>query len=386
MKKICIITVGEIIPELGDKGSMMRSSILSKKLANHHDVTYVTNDFNHFLKKRRFNKFEIIKKKIRYISISAINYHKNISILRLLHHFQFSIKLFFFLIKNNFDLVICSYPTVENLFVCNFVKYFKKFKMIIDIRDKWPDIFSIINTKNIFLIWYVSLNKFINKQIFKKNSVVTISEDFKNWSQIYTDKEVKIFPLSTNNKRQTNSLICKSNKTINFWFIGSLGSSYELKNLIRAFNIKKDRNIKLFITGDGEKYSFLKKISNLKNIYFTGWLGEKDLKNLSVEMDIGVMPYALNATQGLPNKLFDYFGFGLPVICTLKGDLSNLRQKKIGWNFYNNTYDALKVIDRVIKDKREINKMKTVVISKFRKHFEHNKVYLSYKKYIETLL
>jgi len=84
--KIFVITTGENIPLLGDKGKQMRSSILCEKLSVNNDVTYLTSDFNHFSKKRReFNN--ILKNKYKIHVIKSFAYKKNISISRFINHF-----------------------------------------------------------------------------------------------------------------------------------------------------------------------------------------------------------------------------------------------------------------------------------------------------------
>ena len=59
IKNISIISIGEIIPEIGDKGRPTRSAILAEFLSKKkYKVKLITNQFNHFTKldRKKFKK------------------------------------------------------------------------------------------------------------------------------------------------------------------------------------------------------------------------------------------------------------------------------------------------------------------------------------------
>lgn len=333
IKNISIVSLGEIIPEIGDKGRPTRQTILTNFLAQKkYNVKYYSNRFNHFTKKnRRFNGKR--KGNIEYILISSIGYQKNVSLRRIIDHILLSFKLFYLLMKNPSDLIVCAFPTLSNVIACHFVSKLKKIKLIIDVRDLWPEIFEKYFKKDLIIKIIIKLNYKLRKIIFQDHKIISISRSYANKikkSINYKDK-IPIFPLGSidyNDKLKKK----KNNKSNNivFWFLGSMGKTYDLENLINTTNNIHSKNIKFIISGDGASLKNLKKKSTNKNVIFTGWCDLDKISYYGSIADVGLMPYTSFSTQDLPNKIFDYFSFSLPVLTNIRhGDCPKIIKKKL---------------------------------------------------------
>jgi hypothetical protein len=381
--KIFVITTGENIPLLGDKGKQMRSSILCEKLSVNNDVTYLTSDFNHFSKKRReFNN--ILKNKYKINVIKSFAYKKNISISRFINHFLFSCKIFFFLLTKKIDLIICSYPLLECCAAVKLLSKFKSFKFFFDIRDLWPDNFD----RKIIYYPVIFFYKCLMKFSLNNENIITISNSYKAWLNKNNIKStsVKVFPLSSSSRN--NFFIKKKHENkIVLWFLGSLGYSYELEHILKFSNYLMSINIEIIITGDGyKKKYFQKKFGHNKNVLFTGWLSEKKIKYYSALADVGLMTYSMNATQGYPNKLFDYLSYGLPVMSSLKNKetVSLIKKNKLGWNYdMNSNYSVLNCFKSISTNRRLLDDKFIHIRSFYKKNFDKDKIYYDYCKYIE---
>ena len=92
----------------------------------------------------------------------------------------------------------------------------------------------------------------------------------------------------------------------------------------------------LFVfTGDGEKRSaWINQATGLGNVIFTGWAKTSQLTYLSEIADIGLMAYTRDATQGLPNKIFEYLSSGLPILSSLQSETKKLLSKhSVGYTY-----------------------------------------------------
>lgn len=113
-----------------------------------------------------------------------------------------------------------------------------------------------------------------------------------------------------------------SNPPTVFAYHGFINYERNLSNLIKGFvrACKSVDNIKLVIAGKGEEYNELlnqaKSSTASEHIHFKGEYDQSDMKHLVGEMDIGILPYRINAhiNNTISNKLFDYLAVGKPVI------------------------------------------------------------------------
>ena len=112
------------------------------------------------------------------------------------------------------------------------------------------------------------------------------------------------------------------------WFVGTLGTSYDLVPVIKAAHqLAKEGNqtVQFIISGDGDNYSkYCKMAKGLPNIVFTGWVDLPQIVYLMRIADIGLAAYAEGAFQGLPNKIFEYMCAGIPILSSLTGESEEL--------------------------------------------------------------
>lgn len=385
--KIFVVTTGENIPLLGDRGQKMRSSILCEKLSINNDVTYVTSNFNHFSKKKRNNN-NVINARYKILQIKTSEYKKNISIARFVNHFLFSFKLFFFLLPKKIDIIVCSYPLIECCAVVKLLSKFKNYKLFYDVRDLWPDNFE----RTIFNLPVIFFYKFLMKLSLNNESIITISNSYKKWiiSNKIKTSDIKVFPLSSS----SNSLGNLSNqkkinkKKIIFWFLGSLGHSYDLVHILKHASYLRNKNVEIIISGDGFKKKYLqKKYSHNKNIIFTGWLSENKIKYYSNVAHIGLMAYSKNATQGYPNKLFDYLSWGLPVMSSLKNKetICLIKKNNLGWNYdIGSSYSIINSFNNIFKEQKKLENKSSHIRRFYKNNFNKNKIYEDFSYYIEN--
>jgi glycosyltransferase involved in cell wall biosynthesis len=285
--------------------------------------------------------------------IPSPGYKTNISASRFLDHIILALNLARYLLTYRGPLPsICfiGSPPVEFAFVAAFWCKYHKIPFVIDIKDLWPEIFYI-NLKSPFqsiarLALYPLhlLNKY---KLHNCLAVTSISPDFISYlvtqykipSKITTINLPLVKPLaqspSINKTLQSTNILDSIGNTYtnNILFVGNLmESAYLFDPLFEAAELAllHSKPWKFLICGSGPLLGKLKAdASNLSNVIFLGRVNQDELHTLAQVSDIGIAPIAnrFDYKLSLPNKIIDFFSYGLPVVTSLEGYTSSLINK-----------------------------------------------------------
>lgn len=349
---IWIFQTGEPLQCDKDASRPMRAINLSDTLIKKgHRVKIISSRFYH-QKKRHRNYPDQVKisdnLEIQLINSPGYNSHKGFS--RLYDHYILSIKLKSYLKKSKEkpDLIFVGYPPIRSAYIFSRWAIKNKIPYLIDIKDKWPDIFverlPIILKKIGKIILFVL---FKNQSFILKNStgIVTNSEGFLKWS---TDKinrsrrttdlvaplssPFKTFTIIENNESENliENLKLRNNKNeLLILYSGVISEAFDYEVILRSMEdlIDKKLDYKYIIAGDGpKKADFENKAKKFKdNIFFCGWVNGVQLHKLLEMADVGIAAYKFkdNYSLSLTNKTIDYLKYGLPIILPELGDVSS---------------------------------------------------------------
>ena len=76
--------------------------------------------------------------------------------------------------------------------------------------------------------------------------------------------------------------------------------------------------------GDGDQYTdIIRRASRLPNVTLTGWIGQEALQDLLNASDVGMAPLR-SVRDAMPNKPYEYFAAGLPILSSLEGEMEAL--------------------------------------------------------------
>lgn len=408
-RHVWLIKIGEPLPNENER--LHRVGLIAELLSQRgHEVVWWTSTIDHQKKTFRFNKDSIINISNNYkiVLLHSLLYKKNFSIRRLINH-RLIANLFFesALTCEVPDLILCSFPTIELSSAA--IKYgkMKGVPVVIDVRDLWPDVFlNIVPSKLRWLVKYGLIGYYGKvKRIFKQcDSILAVSESYLNWALNYGERKKsgndRIFTLGYKKPKTSIKELKKakeyyskmgvdSSKTI-VWFVGTFGRSYDLGTIIKAANqVKYYKDLLFVFTGDGEKRSaWINQAAGLGNVIFTGWAKASQLTYLSEIADIGLMAYTRDATQGLPNKIFEYLSFGLPILSSLQSETKKLLSKhSVGYTYQpgdaNSFINALMpLVENEAKRKEMGNRGKLLFEQKYSAHT----VYSSMINLLEDLI
>jgi len=112
------------------------------------------------------------------------------------------------------------------------------------------------------------------------------------------------------------------NDQVYLLYVGYLTHIRGIDVVIRALPIirRKYKGVKLVVVGDGAELGNLKRLAMKTgedaNVEFRGWVDFKDVPELMIGCDVGVIPHVVSdhTNTTIPNKLFDFMASGKPVI------------------------------------------------------------------------
>lgn len=408
--KVLIVVFFEPIPALDGGTRKLRFGQLADALKeNGHIVDVITSDFDHYKKiKRSGPKYlkDDTNGLVTYHLVESLSYKKNISIRRFFHIKLLARSVASFLKAKDFkpDVIVCSLPTVE---LCNVVsEFYTDTPVIIDVVDKWPDIYlnAVPNFARHFVKYLLSKEySSLRKALSKASAITGVSKSYVHWANdhlgIKSPNENVYFPLGYNYTEVSESYKCEFFRSLKYnhkiaydkftiVFIGQFGSSYDLDTIVNVAKILEfDSRFQFILVGDGDQRKSIEKQSaSLSNFHLLGWLNAKQISAILSISTLGLCSYKKSALQSLPYKPFEYLSSGLPLLSSLEGDLADLiALYEIGFYYNAEDSDALaNILLMLVDDLGLISKMKENCRKIFSAHFESKVVYNNYTKWLET--
>ncbi|MCG3670030.1 glycosyltransferase family 4 protein [Aliarcobacter butzleri] len=318
-------------------GFHTRQHTIAKMLKNlGYEVTIFTSSFNH-LKVKDVEIENIYQEEIfdsiKYIWIKTQKYQGN-GFGRIKNIFEFSKNLnkIYKNFDNKPDIVWVSSPHPFSIYNGIKIKNYFKSKFIFEERDIWPLTLQILNGISKYNPLSI-IFRYLQIQAYKhSDTIVTPLDNLKEFIEKsgFKNKKIEYLPQPfvkfDIEKFDTN--LPKYKFIIGY--IGSIGHSNSVMNLVKAANLlKENRDIFFAIVGDGPQLDELKnftKQNNIKNIKFFGKLKKNKAMYIISECSI--------LYKGNPNielykygigsvKLVEYLWFNKPIInaTNIKNDL-----------------------------------------------------------------
>jgi glycosyltransferase involved in cell wall biosynthesis len=408
MTRIWLVKDAEPLP-IGGNTHRMRMGMLADQLVSRGaDVTWWHSTFNHFTKSYYFDtpQVEKISSHYRIRFLESGRYDKHISFSRFLHH-RLLAKQFIrqSALVDPPDVIVCTHPIPS--FAAAAVKYAKLngIPVLVDVRDLWPDIFvhkSPAAIKPVIQLLTYKMRKQTSWVMKNASAIIAVSDSYIKWAACMAGYEMpqenhivlpigfqRVTALKSGFSRIKDLLVAYRSKTI-VTFVGSFSHSYDLETVAKAATSlwnEGQRDIIFVLAGDGQQAAGLKKYaSKVGNIILTGWLNREEMDDLLKLSDMGlVCCHSLAGT--MPNKIFQYLCFGLPIISSLVGDSENLiNETGIGSSYKVGDVEGLKLtIKKLASDKDLLTRIKLNAKSIFDDRFDAEKIYEKYSEIVFSL-
>lgn len=362
-----------------------------------HNVTWWTSTVDH-AKKIKLNNLRILDNGTKIVGLDGVNYKKNISLHRVINHFQMGRQ---FTMKAQDvvkpDLIYSSMPTLD--FAYRAVKYAKKNDVpsIIDIRDLWPDVFldlipfKLLKNNALLYPW----NKKLKYILVNSDYIIGITKEYLKWALNkanlpFNEERHKVFPLGYDKVIEKNISPFKDDK-FQVTFAGTVGYHFDLETVFKAAELLVHENVNINILGDGDLLEeYKKKHSKLKNINFVGWVEGPLLSSYLSHSNLGIAPYmnTLNFKKNIANKPYEYMAHSLPIITCLKGATESLiKNHDLGYFYYEqNALSLANVIKKILNNKQDLMKKVENNKNTFEKYYNSTIVYAELIEFMEEII
>lgn len=319
-----IVIISNFCMDFSDKDND-RFLYIAKQLTDKHDVEIITSDFYHTKKRKRNTPANKWPFKITFLHESG--YPRNVCLKRFYSHFIWGLEVRKYLKQRKKpDVIYCAVPSLTGPYVA--ARYCSKnaVKFIIDVQDLWPEAFQMVFNVPILSSFVFLPFRFLANGIYKSaDEIVAVSKTYvdraiitnskyKNALAVFLGTDLNDFDRYANKK----AIMEKNTSEIWIGYCGTLGSSYDLSNAIKAIAKTKRSDIRFIIMGDGplmDKFRVDVEKEGIKAT-FTGRLSYDEMVALLCRCDIAINPIMHGAAQSIINKHSDYVASGLPIIST----------------------------------------------------------------------
>ncbi|MFZ4125049.1 MAG: glycosyltransferase family 4 protein [Rickettsiales bacterium] len=335
--KVWILKDSEPLP-LTPEVKPLRAAMLSEALvARGHAVRWWCSTMSHFHKTREAQAgsytLENAKGTYNVQRIEAGLYARNLSVARVLHHRRLA-KCWREAAEQSHEtpnIILVAYPIIE--WVREALAYAKPrgIPVVVDVRDQWPDTF--VNYAPSLLkpfVWLVAKILYPNvPALFRAPRAVTsMSTPVLHWALHKARRaegdDTRVFYLGTSlsqTLQQSTRTQLPTDRPTRCLFLGTLGHTADVLTIGQAarYMHENNQNVHITIAGDGDYMQSLRDVvEGLPNVTLTGWRSTADAKLLLAASDIALLT---GHNEAMPNKFFDYVAAGLPIVCSLRGEV-----------------------------------------------------------------
>ena len=242
------------------------------------------------------------------------------------------------------DIIISSSGPITVGFPGIMAKKIRRIPFIFEVRDLWPNgaiQIGAIKNKNV-----IKLARWFERACYKNaDHIVAASVDMKNYIRQFDEqKPITIVPNASDNELlQSINLDFDMPSWTNgkklVLYTGTLGLQDECSAVVYLadeFQKRGREDIEVVLIGEGKERILLQDLAaqlNLEHIHFLGLISKEYVMRWLVKSQISlltVMPLPYLDTAS-PNKLFDAFAAGVPVVQNTQGWIKTyLDEKKCG--------------------------------------------------------
>ncbi len=309
-------------------------------VADGHEVTIVTSPYE----KSDITATKFIDRQniegINLIIINTPDSNRSSTLKRSLNSILFSMVASWFAVTHKSDIVIASSGPITIGIPGLIAKYFRRKPFIFEVRDLWPGGgIEMGKIKNKQIIKFALL---FEKYLYHNSNLVVACSDGQKENIISRFPAIQCVTIphggdldlfggeTVNNKAKV------SNEKV-FIHIGSLGFIHNCKLILEAALLLKkmgrEKDIKIIFIGDGAErkdLELLKMKYELKNVEFLGLKPKVELPEWVRGSRASLFTTLNNVTQNTscPNKIFDSFAAGVPIIQTTTGWIKALVEEE----------------------------------------------------------
>ena len=397
-KKDIVLAVNFWSFEFEKKSTRYRTLVTMLSEAGH-EVEVVSSSFRHQTKEQRDIDFiKTIEAPYKVTLLKEPDYKKNVSLQRIYSHHCFAKEVTEYLKERKRpDVIICSVPSLS---VGSAVTKFAEkngIRVVIDVQDLWPEAFKMaLNIPVVSDVLFSPMMLQANKIYSRADKVMAVSETYvkRGLENNGKDSEGLAVFIGTDSELVREAVEGKSTEKSGdkfvIGYIGTLSHSYDIKSVIDALAILKERgykNIVFRVMGIGPHLEAFKKHAEEKGVdcEFTGMLEYGDMMASLMSCDCAVNPIIGSSVSSIINKVSDYAMAGVPVINTQNSQeyRALLEEYECGINCENGNAESIaEAILRLCENKELREKMGENSLRLGKEKFDRT---VTYKKIVDLI-
>jgi len=298
-------------------------------------VTVVTSPYyksdikaNGFISKQKIENIDLIV-------INAADSNKHRIIRRMKNAIVFAFFSIYYALKLDYDIAICSSGPLTIGLPGVLAKKIRNKKLVFEVRDLWPqgsiELGKISNPLLIKMAFWFEKVCYSNSSLVIPCSIDMESDILRRFPHTNTyvipNASDSSFYITPHENPQVYPEFVKGKNIV--LYAGSLGLMDDCMQIIEAAKLLHNDSVAIVFAGDGAERDVLEyevQKNHIKNVFFTGLLPKKDIikwfflskASLITFKDLKVL------SSNSPNKMFDSFAAGVPIIQTTNGWIKEL--------------------------------------------------------------
>lgn len=368
-----------------------------------HSVHWWTTQFDHVTKRNRHmtGPFHVIDPGYTLHFMAGPVYSRNVSLARIRHNRGVARDLARQLRRDcpDLDVVVVCVPTHELAKVSLQWAAHRGIPVILDVRDLWPDVYLRPVPEGLRSLVRTLLKRefdLAEMNFARATAITAVSQSYLDWALARAGRVATVgdavFPIGFPGDvfSETSPTIPDSGPFVAV-FAGIFGSTYDLETVVTAARIiERDgqRDIRFVLAGDGDQRSVLEQFAvGLSNIEFPGWVDSAQLCELLNRASVGLATYAPGAPQSLPNKPFEYWAAGLPVVSSLPGELRCIIEtEQVGVHYEaGDARSMVRALYRLYDDRLAVHGASVRSKQLFRRSFSASEIYPAMAEHIVAI-
>ena len=347
-----------------------------------YETTYITSNFDHT------SKAVFTCHVDGCVQIPARPYRKNLSLDRILNHWQFARDVFRYLEslpKQPDMLVVLLPPNFLAYYTAKYKKRHPDVKLVFDIFDLWPETFPGEKAKKLlapaFAVWAAIRDLNLGKADF----VVTECEMFRQRLGLDSKKSATVYLCAKPVQIDPSPVELRSDG-LDLCYLGAINNVIDIPSICELIaKLAKEKPVTLHIIGKGEKQQEFVDTAQAAGaqVEFYGPVYDDEKKwDIMRKCHFGLNIMKSSVCVGLTMKSVDYFRFGLPIINNIPADTAGfVQQDKIGLQFEDDCAMKLAAIsvEECMQIRENVNRV-------FRDRFDETVVKNKYADVLQSIL
>ncbi len=414
--RIWLLTVGEPLPIDAQADRLLRTGILAELLTRRgHEVVWWTSALDHVRKTRRAGTSTRLEVRDGYHMwlLHGPPYLDNVSVARLLNHRAVAQEFRRLApLEAQPEVLVCSFPLIElSLAATQFARRRGR-PIALDVRDFWPDIFDEMVPRPArplarLAMW--PLARDVRRAMRAGTAITGITEAAVDWGLERAGRPRRpldrAFHLAYPDRRPPPEAI---RDAAVWWdaqgvredagrftgcFMGVVSRRLEVDVVVEAaarLPLEARERIRLVLCGNGSLLDELReRAADLPHVFLPGWVDWPRIWTLLRRSSVGILPYpsTLDFTRSVPNKVGEYMSAGLPVLNSVRGEMSRLLvEERFGVTYGNGDAEGLAdLLCALAADPERVASLSARSREVFARRFTAERVYGEYADWVEEL-